>query len=75
MAAATRAELGSLRTKLFYGSGSIAFGVKDHGFSQLLLFYYNQVLGLPARSVGLAILVVLFIDAFAIRLSDKSRTG
>jgi GPH family glycoside/pentoside/hexuronide:cation symporter len=78
MAVATRAELGSLRTKLFYGSGSIAFGVKDHGFQQLLLFYYNQVLGLPARSVGLAILVVLFVDAFADpivgQISDGLRT-
>jgi GPH family glycoside/pentoside/hexuronide:cation symporter len=65
MAESTRAELGSRKTKLFYGAGSVAFGIKDHGFQQLLLFYYNQVLGLPARSVGLAILIVLFIDAFA----------
>jgi glycoside/pentoside/hexuronide:cation symporter, GPH family len=35
-------------TKLFYGSGSLAFGVKDNGFNVLLLLYYNQVLGLPA---------------------------
>ena len=42
----------SLRTKLLYGFGSVAYGVKDNGFSFLLLLYYNQVLGLPERWVG-----------------------
>lgn len=54
----------SVRTKLFYGFGSIAFGVKDNGFGFLLLLYYNQVLGLPERWVGLGIMVALVFDGF-----------
>jgi len=55
----------TLSTKLFYGFGSVAFGVKDQGFSFLLLLYYNQVLGLPEKWVGLGIMITLFVDAFA----------
>jgi glycoside/pentoside/hexuronide:cation symporter, GPH family len=54
----------SRRTKLLYGFGSVAFGIKDHGFAYLLLLYYNQVLGLPEDWVGLGILVALVLDAF-----------
>ncbi|HVR90375.1 MAG TPA: MFS transporter [Novosphingobium sp.] len=54
----------SFRTKFFYGIGSIAFGVKDNGFSVLLLLFYNQALGLDARLAGLAIAIALFVDAF-----------
>jgi Na+/melibiose symporter-like transporter len=53
----------TLGTKLFYGFGSVAYGVKDQGFAYLLLIYYNQVLGLPAKQVGFALLIVLLIDA------------
>lgn len=49
--------------KVFYGLGSIAFGVKDNGFSVLLLLYYNQVLGLDAKLAGLAIMLALLVDA------------
>ena len=50
-------------TKIFYGFGSVAFGVKDNGFSYLLLLFYNQVLGLPATLVGLALMIALVFDA------------
>jgi Na+/melibiose symporter-like transporter len=50
-------------TKLFYGFGSVAFGVKDNGFSYLLLLFYNQVMGLPATLVGLALMIALVFDA------------
>jgi Na+/melibiose symporter-like transporter len=50
-------------TKLFYGLGSIAFGVKDNGFAFFLLLYYNQVLGLPEQWVGFGIMIALFADA------------
>jgi glycoside/pentoside/hexuronide:cation symporter, GPH family len=50
-------------TKLLYGFGSVAYGVKDGGFRALLLLYYNQVVGLPAHVVGLAIMSALIIDA------------
>jgi len=53
----------SLSTKLFYGFGTVAFGVKDQGFSSLLLIFYNQVIGLPAATVGLAIMVALVVDS------------
>ena len=51
------------RLKVFYGIGSIAFGVKDNGFSVLLLLFYNQAMGLDARLAGLAIMIALVIDA------------
>ncbi|HEX3365425.1 MFS transporter [Phenylobacterium sp.] len=54
----------SLPTKLFYGFGSVAFGVKDNGFSTFLLIFYNQVVGLPSATVGFAIMIALVFDAF-----------
>jgi Na+/melibiose symporter-like transporter len=54
-----------LATKLYYGFGSVAYGVKDNGFAYFLLLYYNQVLGLPAQWVGAAIMVALIFDAFS----------
>ncbi len=75
---AVRRELGSLRTKLLYGFGSIAFGVKDQGFQYFLLFFYSQVLGVPALKVGLAISIALaadaFIDPVVGQISDNLRT-
>jgi Na+/melibiose symporter-like transporter len=50
-------------TKIFYGFGSVAFGVKDNGFAFFLLLYYNQVLGLPESWVGFGIMIALFADA------------
>ena len=52
-----------MKTKLFYGLGALSFGVKDNGFSYLLLLFYNQVVGLPATNVGLALMIALLIDA------------
>jgi GPH family glycoside/pentoside/hexuronide:cation symporter len=50
-------------TKWFYGFGSVAFGVKDNGFSYLLLFFYNTVIGLPATMVSGALAIALVFDA------------
>lgn len=65
-------------TKLAYGFGAVAYGVKDFCFSTFLLLFYNQVLGLPAAQVGLAIGAALLIDAVidpAIGfLSDRTQT-
>lgn len=52
-----------LPTKIAYGFGSAAYGVKDSGFKTFLLLFYNQVVGLPAASVGLAILIAMLIDS------------
>ncbi|QLC26637.1 sodium:melibiose symporter [Parasphingopyxis algicola] len=52
------------RVKFAFGFGAIAFGIKDNGFSLLLLIYYNQVIGVPAAIVGAAVLIALVMDAF-----------
>ncbi|MFL5296317.1 MAG: MFS transporter [Phenylobacterium sp.] len=54
----------SLWTRLSYGLGSGALGVKDNGFSFFLLMFYSQVIGLDARLVGLALTAALVVDAF-----------
>ncbi len=70
-----------LGAKLAYGFGSIAYGIKDNGFSTFLLLFYNQVIGVSAEKVGFAIMVALILDAFVDpvigTLSDnlKSRWG
>lgn len=67
-----------LPTRFFYGFGSVAFGVKDNGFSYFLQFFYAQVIGVPAATVGLAIMFALILDAFIDpvigQLSDNTRT-
>jgi len=50
-------------TMLAYGFGAAAYGVKDLCFSTFLLLFYNQVVGLPASQVGIAILCALLLDA------------
>ena len=52
-------------TKIAYGIGSVAFGVKNGAFDYFLLLFYSQVIGLDARLVGLAILVALVVDAIS----------
>ncbi|HEY0300660.1 MAG TPA: MFS transporter, partial [Rhizomicrobium sp.] len=78
MSDAGRAQLGSFRTKFFYGLGSAAFGLKNAGFNSLLGLYYNQVVGMPADLVGFAIFLALVIDAFIDpvigHISDNLRT-
>lgn len=68
----------SLRLKMIHGAGSVAFGVKDNGFSFFLLIYYNQVLGMDAGLVSLALLIALLVDAavdpFIGNLSDRTYT-
>lgn len=67
-----------LRTKLAYGAGAIAYGIKDNGYSVFLLLFYNQVVGLPASSVGFIIGLALVFDAFIDPLighaSDRTHT-
>src|SRR5580698_10612324 len=75
---ADRSALTSVRTKLFYGLGSIAYGVKDNGFQTILLPFYNLVLHVPAQLAGLAIFIANVVDAFLDpivgHLSDNLRT-
>lgn len=58
-------KIASFRTKIFYGSGATAFGIKDAGFNYFLLAYFNQVLGLDAFLTGLALALAIVIDAFS----------
>lgn len=53
-----------LKIKLANGFGAVAFGVKDSGFSVFLLLFYNQVLGMPATLVSLALFLALLVDGF-----------
>jgi len=55
----------SLATKISYGFGAIAYGVKDNGFGFFLLIFYSQVLGVDARLIGLAMTIALFLDALS----------
>lgn len=67
-----------LRTKILYGFGASAYGIKDNGFSVFLLYYYNQVIGMRADVVSLAIAIALFVDAFIDpligQMTDRTRT-
>ncbi|HEY5107934.1 MAG TPA: MFS transporter [Caulobacteraceae bacterium] len=66
-----------LSTKLFFGFGSVAFGAKTQLLGLLLLFY-NQIVGLPAQWVSLALAISITIDALwdplIGQLSDGTRT-
>ncbi len=66
------------RLAFFHGLGSIAYGVKDNGFSTFLLLYYNQVLGMSAQLVSLALMLALVIDGIIDPiigyLSDRTHT-
>jgi GPH family glycoside/pentoside/hexuronide:cation symporter len=65
-------------TKLAYGFGAIAYGVKNNGFDFFLLLFYSQILGVKAELVGLALLIALVFDAFSDPfvgyLSDNTRS-
>lgn len=48
---------------MFFGLGQAAEGVNGATFALLLLFYYNQALGLSGSLTGLALLIAQSIDA------------
>lgn len=66
------------RLALANGVGSVAYGIKDNGFSTFLLLFYNQVLGMDARLVSLALLIALvfdgLIDPIVGHISDRTDT-
>lgn len=67
----------NFRTKFLYGFGSLAFGVHVQVLP-LLLFFYNQVVGLSATVVSAAISISLVLDAvwdpLVGHISDNLRT-
>ena len=64
-------------TKILYGVGAMSGAVKARLMGLLLLFY-NQLVGLPAPLVSLAIAISIFVDAFwdpiVGQVSDVTRT-
>ncbi len=61
--AATETGKPSLATRLAFGIGGAADGIKNNGFEYVLLFFYSNILGVDAGLVGLALLFALIIDA------------
>jgi Na+/melibiose symporter-like transporter len=76
--ATSSAHRPSLATRLAYGLGAGAYGIKDGGFSYFLLIFYSQVIGVDARLVGLALTIALVLDAISDPIvgywSDNLRT-
>jgi GPH family glycoside/pentoside/hexuronide:cation symporter len=68
----------ALLSRWSFGLGSIAYGIKDNGFATFLLLFYNQVIGLPASTVGIAIMAAMVVEAFVDPLvgflSDHTRS-
>ena len=70
-----------LSSKLSFGVGQMAEGLKNTAFGLFVLFFYNQVLGVPGTLCGLALGIAFIFDAItdplAGSLSDnwKSRLG
>ncbi len=67
-----------LDTKFFFGIGSAAEAIALYSVSAFAMFYYNQVLGLPAELAGLAISASLVLDGISDplvgSLSDRTRS-
>ena len=52
-----------LDTRLFFGVGQIAEGLKNLSIGYFALFYYNHVFGLSGGLTGLVLSIALVIDA------------
>lgn len=67
-----------MKTKLFFGIGSLAEGTKTVAYSAYLLIFYNQVMGVPATLVSSALLISLLFDAVSNpilgHISDHTRS-
>ena len=68
----------SMTTMFAYGLGQAAEGVKNQAFNVFLLFYYQQVIGIPGSLAGLALGIAMVFDAVtdpvAGVISDRVRT-
>lgn len=62
----------------YYGSASVAFGIKNNAFSYLLLIYSTQVLGISGYLAALALAIAMAWDAVSDLLlghwSDKTQS-
>ncbi len=66
------------RAKLFFGVGTVAYGVKDNAFQVYLLYYYTLIHQLSAAAVAAALLFAIILDSITDPLvgqfSDNVRT-
>jgi glycoside/pentoside/hexuronide:cation symporter, GPH family len=53
----------SLSTRIAFGIGGAAEGIKNNGFEYVLLFFYSNILGVDAGLVAIVLLLALIIDA------------
>ena len=78
VAAGSKDRLVPFTSKLAFGVGQFAEGLKNTAFGAFVLFYYNQVLGLPGTLAGAALFIALLFDAvtdpMAGSLSDKTQS-
>ena len=62
----------------YFGFGGLALGIVGNAIAYFLLIYYNQVLGVPAFMVSMALALALVFDAISDplvgMLSDRTRT-
>ncbi|MFT5482130.1 MAG: GPH family glycoside/pentoside/hexuronide:cation symporter [Halieaceae bacterium] len=62
----------------YFGFGGLALGIVGNAAAFFLLIYYNQVLGIPAYLVSLALALALIVDAISDplvgMLSDRTKT-
>ncbi len=67
----------SWRVRLAFAFGQIPEGVQSTAFGFFLLYFYNQVLGLPGSLASMAIVLALVVDAVVDpivgSLSDRTR--
>lgn len=74
-----RASKISFSSKLFQGIGAIPDTVKNFVFNTFILLYYNQVLGVDARLVSLALAIAIIFDAITdplvASISDNLKTS
>lgn len=76
--AATEAVKPGIFTRLSFGIGGAADGIKNNGFDYVLLFFYSNIMGVDAGLVGVALLIALIVDAVSDPVvgywSDNART-
>ena len=64
MTDAATTKLG-LTTRLAYGFGAVAYGIKENGFAYFLLLFYGTVVGLEPALAGTALLIALVFDSLS----------
>ncbi|ABI76391.1 putative major facilitator family transporter [Hyphomonas neptunium ATCC 15444] len=76
--AVTQSGKPGLFTRVSFGIGGAADGIKNNGFDYALLFFYSNIMGVDAGLVGLALLIALIVDAVSDPVvgywSDNMRT-